>query len=161
LCEALSIPANIAEELGEILVGLTRVQIVARRNSDDNCKGCHSTIDPIGVGFAQFDAVGRFDPALDIAQYGLTPALPGAAEPEFASIGELSAKLRAWPKVSQCIADKAFLYVGGRAAQPADACNVQAGSRAFSDGQLSFPALVQALVAAPEFRLRRAPTPTL
>jgi hypothetical protein len=158
LCQNLEIPASVAEELGELLVGLTRVEIVARRNADAACKGCHASIDPIGVGLAGFDATGRFDATVDIGQFGIAPALPGAPDPEFDGVAELAAKLRALPNVPECVADKVFLYMNGRAALEQDRCSVASGTRAFLAGDASFPALVQALVATPEFRLRRAPT---
>lgn len=157
LCEHLEIPPAVAEELGELLAGLTRVQIVARRNSDSACKGCHATIDPIGIGLAGFDATGRFDASVDIAQYGIAPALPGAPDPGFRTVAELSAKLRALPRVPKCVTDKVFMYVHGRDKSAGDTCAVESATSAFLASDLSFPALVQALVTSPEFRLRRTP----
>lgn len=158
LCEHLEIPPAVAEELGELLAGLTRVQIVARRNSDGACKGCHATIDPIGIGLSSFDSTGRFDASVNIDQYGIAPALPGAPDPGFRTVAELSAKLRALPRVPECVTDKVFMYVNGRDKDAGDTCAVENSSRAFLASDLSFPALVQALVTSPEFRLRRAPT---
>jgi hypothetical protein len=157
LCQQLTVPASLADEIGERLVGLTRQEIVQSRNTDAACKGCHSMIDPIGVGFAKFDSTGRYDETADIAQWGVTPGLPDAAAPAFASIGELSAKLRALPAVSACLANKAFLYVNGREAASEDACMLDAAGKTFSAGGQAFTSLLKGLVEAPEFRLRRAP----
>lgn len=156
LCQKLEVPAAVAEQLGDLLVGLTRVEIVKKRNMEAACRGCHAMIDPIGVGFAQFDRAGRFDGTLSISEYGLTPGLPDAPEPAFANIAELSAKLRALPQLQSCLTTKAFLYVSGREAAAADSCAVAKASEAFASNGNGFPALLKGLVEAPAFRLRRA-----
>jgi hypothetical protein len=156
LCQQLAVPASLADEIGERLVGLTRQEIVQSRNTDATCKGCHAMIDPIGVGFAKFDSTGRYDETADIAQWGVTPGLPEAADPAFANIGELSAKLRALPAVSACLAHKAFLYVNGHEAANEDACALVSAGNTFSAGGQSFASLLKGLVEAPEFRLRKA-----
>ena len=157
LCEHLGLPAD-ADTIGDRLVGLTRVEIVQMRNSEQDCVGCHAAIDPIGVGFAAFDATGRFDAMEDITQFGVTPALPDATVPEFASIAELSQKLHDMPQVPACVASRAFLYVHGRAPNGPDGCAVERASRGFVNGNYAFPALLKGLIEAPAFRLRRPPT---
>jgi hypothetical protein len=157
LCQHLTIPASVADEIGERLVGLTRVQIVQSRNTDVTCKGCHAMIDPVGVGFAAFDSTGRFDEMADVAQWGIAPGLPDAPVPAFATVGELSAKLRSLPAVSACIATKAFLYVNGHEPAAEDACTLDSVAKSFAAGGQSFTSLLKGLVEAPEFRLRRAP----
>ncbi len=156
LCRKMQVPAAVAEQLGELLVGLTRVQIVRERNTRSECKGCHSIIDPIGVGLAKFDRAGRYDASLDITEFGITPALPDAPSPVFNSVAELAAKLHAMPEVSACLTSRAFLYVNGREPAQADQCAVKAAERSFSDQSNSFPSLLRGLVEAPAFRLRRS-----
>ena len=75
-----SMSAALQEEIGEVLVGLSPIEIVEKRNSEAACRGCHSIIDPIGVGFSQYDSLGRFDAAHDIFAEALAPLpLPLAA----------------------------------------------------------------------------------
>jgi hypothetical protein len=156
LCRHMQVPASVAEQLGEILVGLTRVQIVKERNSRAECKGCHAIIDPIGVGLAKFDRAGRYDESLDISEFGIAPALPDAPSPAFSSVAELAAKLRAMPEVSACLTSRAFLYVNGREPLASDRCTTQAAEQSFSADSSSFPSLLRGLLAAPSFRLRRS-----
>jgi hypothetical protein len=156
LCEHLGLPAD-ADTIGERLVGLTRVEIVQMRNTEDECAGCHAAIDPIGVGLAAFDATGRFDATVDITEFGVTPALPDAAMPPFASVAELSEKLYAMPQVSACLAQRAFLYVHGRVPNGPDGCAIERASTGFVDANHTFPALLRGLIEAPAFRLRRPP----
>ena len=161
LCQSLSIPPDIAEALGEMLVGLNRVQIVQKRNTETACKTCHAAIDPIGIGFVQFDQSGRFDAKIDGAAYGIASALPDAApDAAFANLAELASKLRAMPEVAGCVAEKVFTYANGREPQYADRCAVSAAATAFAEDGNSFPALLAGLIDAPAFRLRRAPMVT-
>jgi hypothetical protein len=156
LCQHMQVPADVAEQLGEILVGLTRVQIVKERNSRSACKGCHSIIDPIGVGLAKFDRAGRYDESIDISEFGIAPALPDAPSPPFSSVAELAAKLRAMPEVSACLTSRAFLYVNGREPAASDRCTTQAAEQNFAAESSSFPSLLRGLITAPSFRLRRS-----
>jgi hypothetical protein len=157
LCEHLGLPAD-ADQIGDRLVGLTRVEIVQMRNTEVTCAGCHASIDPIGVGLAAFDGTGRFDETVDISEFGVIPALPDAVPAEFTTIAELSAKLRALPQVPACLASRTFLYVHGRAPNGPDGCAVQRASEGFVNANYGFPALIRSLVEAPAFRLRRPPT---
>jgi hypothetical protein len=161
LCEELTLPPDLADEIGELLVGLTRTEIVNLRNSEVQCRGCHAAIDPIGMGFAQFDASGRFDSSLDVSGFLVEKGLPDAADPAFDTIGELAAKLKALPGVPTCIAERAFLYVNGREPGAADACTVSNVTQSFAAGNHGFPALLAGLVGSPAFRLRRAPIPSI
>lgn len=156
LCQHMQVPASVAEQLGELLVGLTRVQIVKERNSRAECKGCHAVIDPIGVGLAQFDRAGRYDESIDIGEYGIAPALPDAPNPAFNTVAELAAKLRAMPQVSACLTSRVFLYVNGREPAASDRCTTQAAEQNFSAQSSSFPSLLRGLLTAPSFRLRRS-----
>jgi uncharacterized protein DUF1592/uncharacterized protein DUF1588/uncharacterized protein DUF1595/uncharacterized protein DUF1587/uncharacterized protein DUF1585 len=156
LCSKMQVPPSVAEQLGELLVGLTRVQIVKERNTRDECKGCHAIIDPIGVGLAGFDRAGRFDASLDITEFGIAPGLPDAPSPAFASVAELAAKLRAMPQVSACLTSRAFLYINGREPETADQCTVKTAEQGFTAQSNSFPGLVRGLVQDRSFRLRRS-----
>jgi hypothetical protein len=112
-------------------------------------------IDPIGVGLAKLDPTGRFDPGIDIAQYGVLPALPDAKNPAFASIADLASKLQQMPDVSACLASKVFVYTQGREPERLDTCAVEGASQSFANNGQDFPALLKGLVTAPTFRLRR------
>jgi hypothetical protein len=161
MCEERTPPPDLADQIGDLLVGLTRTEIVNKRNSMVQCQGCHAAIDPIGMGFARFDATGRFDSAIDVSGIMVTPALPDAdADQAFSNPGELAAKLAALPGVPACVANRAFLYVNGREPGAADTCTLASATSAFASGNQSFPALLAGIVEAPAFRLRRAPLAT-
>jgi hypothetical protein len=160
LCESLHPPPDLADTIGDLLVGLDRVEIVNARNSMGECAGCHALLDPIGVGFAQFDRTGIHDPSIDLSVYDVMVGLPDAPEPSFATIGELSAKLKALPAVPECLTERAFLYVNGRDPATNDSCSVQGVAQGFSAANHGFTTLIANLIDTPAFRLRRAPEPT-
>jgi hypothetical protein len=161
LCEELTPDAAVTDEIETVTEGLDRIEIINTRNELPQCAGCHASIDPIGIGFAKFDAAGRYDDSIDLTGINVTAALPDAPAPStFTSIGELATKLKVLPVVPSCVADRAFLYVNGRMPAAADACTVASASEAFVSGGMTFPALIAGIVESPAFRLRRPPAPT-
>jgi hypothetical protein len=157
LCREMHIPPAVADELGELLVGLNRVQIVQKRTSEPSCRGCHNIIDPIGVGLLKFDRAGRWDESVDTSAYGLTPSLADVDDPNFDRVSELSQKLRDAPEVASCIAEKLFVYMNGRSPAEQDACALERASSRFASSGHHFRELAIALVTNPAFRVRRAP----
>jgi hypothetical protein len=157
LCKHLEVPPDLSDLIGDLLVGLTRVEIVKTRNTNASCRGCHSVIDPVGIGFAQFDPLGRFDKAVDLGVFGVAPGLPDAPSPPFASVAELASKLRELPEVSACLSNRVFVYANGREPVREDACGIEGATQSFAQNSNSFSALLKGLVAAPTFRVRRAP----
>jgi hypothetical protein len=158
LCQHMEIPPDLSDLIGEILVGLTRVEIVKKRNELATCKGCHAVIDPVGIGFSQFDGLGRFDKTFDWSVFGVAPGLPDAPSPAFSSIAELATKLQALPQVSACLSNRIFVYTQGREPERNDACGVEGASQAFAGSGNNFASMLRGLVTAPTFRVRRAPT---
>jgi hypothetical protein len=157
LCRSLSIDPAVAEMLGDLLVGLSRVEIVQKRNTEAACKGCHAMIDPVGIGFVKFDQTGRFDASIDGSVYGVASRLPDAtANPAFATVAELASKLQAMPEVSACLASKLFTYTEGREPVRADTCALEGASKGFAAGGNDFSEMLKGLVTEPTFRLRRA-----
>jgi len=161
LCQEIEIPAALADTIGELLVGLDRVGIVAARNTRTECVNCHAVIDPIGIGFGAFNRTGIFDETEDPSVFGIPAALPLAPAPNtFNSVAGLSTLLASMPGVPVCLTERAYLYVNGRQPTHVDECATQNVSADFDASGQTFPGLLTALVTDPAFRLRRAPEPT-
>jgi hypothetical protein len=157
LCQELVLPSELQEQIKDNVAGLSYLEVVALRNRDQPCAGCHAQIDPIGVGFAQFDAIGHYDASVDASAYGLTTTFLGLAEPAFTTLAELAGKLAAEPKVGHCLAEKVFIYTHGRKPSAADACALAMARQRFAESGGRFGAILAAFVESPAFRLRRAP----
>jgi hypothetical protein len=155
LCEHLEPPPGVLASIQSELAGLSYLEVIQKRNTQQPCASCHAQLDPIGVGFAQFDEAGAFDATVKITDYGITPRFEGAAEPDYATLAELAGKLSQMTDVPTCVAQKVFVYTQGRFPDEADACSVvQAGQRMADEGQ-QFGSIVTSLVESPAFRLRR------
>ena len=137
--------------LGELLVGLTRVEIVKKRNTEAACKGCHALIDPVGIGFVQFDHTGRYDANIDGS--GVRRRVGAARRGR--QRGVLDARRAGEPscrrcrEVSACVADEGVHLRERREPVRADTLRRRGGveRRSPSSGN-SFPAMLRGLVDA-------------
>ncbi|WP_234023545.1 DUF1592 domain-containing protein [Sorangium cellulosum] len=157
LCEHLEIPPGLLEQLEGELSGLSYIDVIKKRNTQAGCAGCHARIDPIGVGFAQYDKEGRYDESVRIDEFGLEPRFEGAENESFDSLADLAAELRRSPQLASCIAEKLFIYTQGREPEDEDQCAIDAAAKGFSLDGNRFRSLLTNLVQSPAFRLRRAP----
>ncbi len=55
-------PANIPQLPEQLPEGLSARELIEQHSSRNECKGCHSRIDPYGFALEQFDAIGRPHP---------------------------------------------------------------------------------------------------
>ncbi len=163
LCEKLEVPADLLDEIQTEVAGLSYLEVIQKRNTLGTCSGCHALIDPIGVGFVQYDSLGTYDASVMPADFGLTPRFNALAEGQesfdFQSLAELSAALEKMPALGSCIAEKAFVYTQGRFPEDVDRCALDAVAQRFAADGFSFGSLLAGLIESPTFRLRRAPTP--
>jgi len=91
-------------------VMLSRRQQLEQHRSSASCAACHSLMDPIGLAFENFDAIGQYrdtDRGLPIDASG---NLDGAA---FAGPRELGQRLQDSPAVHQCMMRNLYRYVLG------------------------------------------------
>ncbi|MCU0700693.1 MAG: DUF1592 domain-containing protein [Myxococcaceae bacterium] len=133
-------------------------QRVEAHRANPTCAGCHALMDPIGFGMERFDGVGRAR-TMDTGGFPLdvSGTLPDGRS--FAGPAELSAILKADPRVPHCLVEKLFTYGVGRFPGRDESCQVDAITTRFKDGGHRFSALVQAIVSSPSFTHRRGETP--
>jgi len=125
-------------------------EVLELHRSQPSCAGCHSLMDPIGVGMEDFDQFGRYrtayadgSPVDASSEWNGTPIV-GAAE--------LGARLAEDPKVAECVARQLFRYATARREiETGESVVIQQLSQAFTQGY-EFKQLVSALVASDSFR---------
>ncbi len=112
LCKQLEVPADIADEIVPIPPDATSGKMVAvqDRASKAKCSGCHNTIDPIGISFEVFDAIGAYrqsypdgvptDPSGELAA-GIVPTAVS-----YSSSTELLTALASQPQAQTCYASR-------------------------------------------------------
>jgi hypothetical protein len=161
LCQKVPAPPNNVqldlEGLGE---GLTQRQRLEKHRTEASCSGCHSLMDPLGVAFEGFDAVGRPRTVDEQGQpVELRTELTSTRDVDgpVAGLGELAQKLASSQEVRDCYVTQSFRFFYGRDAQPADQCSMAKLLVAFRDSQQSLSELIVSLTQTDAFLYRPAP----
>jgi len=122
-------PDDVDISVPELTEGTTaRDRAAVHTSAGGNCAGCHILMDPIGLAFENFDAVGQFreyegGSAIDVSGeifLAQDPALEGA----FEGVRELAGKLAESELVRNCVANNMFRFASGRYEAPGDDCSV-------------------------------------
>lgn len=140
------------EEGGETL-GSLREQMEEHR-ANEACAVCHRTMDALGFGLENFDAIGGWrdsDGRFDIDASG---ELPGGRQ--FDGAAELMEILVAEKKqqFSKSLASKLLTYALGRGLSSFDRCTVNDAVDALAENDYRFGSLVTAIVTSDPFTLR-------
>lgn len=151
---------------------VTNRERLAMHLSDASCASCHRLVDPIGFGFEQFDAIGRYRekqialvfPAVEttkknVRQEGMKVELPvdteasilGIANSRFSSPAEAGRILAATPACHRCIVKQFFRYALGRAETEADRPYLEEAYERFAKSGFRFRELILAIVTSRPF----------
>ncbi len=127
---------------------------------DPVCASCHKNLDPLGKGFARFDAIGAYHETdatgAPISQAGV---LAGFDSPNFDGPIELASRLRQAPEVPACMVKQLFRYTFGRSEVEVDQCTLDALDKSFDGSKHSFEKLLVAVVGSDAFRYRSRTDP--
>ncbi len=136
------------------------------------CVSCHRLIDPIGFGFEQYDAIGRFRekhvltifPTRDEKMKGLkkketkyelpldiSAEVAGIADSSFSSPRELGEILGGNAVCQKCVVKQLFRYAMGRAETTADRETIERSFERFRDSQFRFRELIISIVTSKPF----------
>jgi Protein of unknown function (DUF1592)/Protein of unknown function (DUF1588)/Protein of unknown function (DUF1587)/Protein of unknown function (DUF1595)/Protein of unknown function (DUF1585) len=137
----------------------TQRERLALHRTNETCNGCHKFIDPIGLSFENFDAVGRWrDAEASGAPVDATGSLLlSDVDGPVANAIELSQKLAQSPQVAQCIAVNWFRYANGRGESAADTCSVLQVKDALAAANGDLRTLVLSQTQTDAFLYRNAP----
>jgi hypothetical protein len=161
LCQKVPAPPNDVqldlEGLGE---GLTQRERLEKHRTVASCAGCHNLMDPVGVAFEGFDAVGRartLDEAGKPIDLATELTATRDANGPVAGPTELGDRLAGSQEVRDCYVTQSFRFFYGRDATAADQCSVAKLLVAFRDKQQSLSELIVALTQTDNFLYRQAP----
>lgn len=129
-------PPDVDISLPELTEGATaRERLAAHQAAGASCSGCHALMDPIGLAFESFDAIGRHRETENGQQLDTSGEIMGAAEPAlsgpFANVRELGEKLAASQQVRACLATQWFRFAAGRGEVEGDSCSLEQMRHAF------------------------------
>lgn len=138
--------------------------------NSEACSSCHRLIDPIGLGFEQYDAIGAYREQVTLSfrpdddddgdrrrrievnlPIDTTAHVQGIEDSEFSTPKELGAILAANPGCQKCIVKKVFRYAFGREETVADQAAIEGILRAFQESGFKFRELIVALVTSKSF----------
>lgn len=152
-CKTLAVPDDVSDEVVEVAPDATSGKMagVENRASKARCAGCHSTIDPIGVSFEVFDAIGGFRTSypdgVDIAPAGeIAAGLIVDEQVPYETSADLMERLATRPDVQACYASKWLEWSTGRTPTSAQRHEVE---RLAEQGQVSIRALLLEVATSP------------
>ncbi|HEY2147916.1 MAG TPA: DUF1592 domain-containing protein, partial [Pirellulales bacterium] len=135
------------------LTGTLR-QRMEQHRADPICASCHKTMDPLGFGLENFDAVGRWrtkDGSEPIDASGL---LPGGRK--FDGVEGLRGILKARKdEFARCLAEKMLTYALGRGLEDFDDAAVDQIAHAAAKNDYRFSAFAIEIARSAPFQLRR------
>jgi hypothetical protein len=149
-------PPDVPElESGGEAFGSLREQMEAHR-ANEACAVCHRTMDALGFGLENFDAVGAWRDRDGRFAIDASGALPGGRS--FAGAVDLMEILAAEKREAfcRCLAQKLLTYALGRGLTSYDRCTVSDAVEALSEHEYRFGSLVTAIVTSDPFLLREA-----
>jgi Protein of unknown function (DUF1592)/Protein of unknown function (DUF1588)/Protein of unknown function (DUF1587)/Protein of unknown function (DUF1595)/Protein of unknown function (DUF1585) len=159
LCQTVPPPpvnANIKPPV--VTPGSTTRQRFTQHRSDPACAGCHTLMDPIGLGFEHYDALGQWrdtdqnlpiDASGDVTASDVTGPFNGAIE--------LTQKLAQSQEVKDCLVQTWFRFAHGRSVTPADAGNLAVLNAAFAGNGYKLSELMVAVTQTHAFRYSLVP----
>ncbi len=152
LCKKLEVPADIADEIVPIPPDATSGKMVGvqDRASKTKCSVCHNTIDPIGISFEVFDAIGAYrgsypdgvaiDPSGEL-EAGIVPTAVS-----YGSSTELLTALAAQPQAQACYASRWVEWSTGH--RPTESALLEV-ERVAEQAPVSIRALLLEIAASP------------
>jgi hypothetical protein len=145
---------DLPEATSDATVRSMRERMVQHR-ANPVCASCHSRIDPLGLPFELFDAVGRYRTSESNTPIDASGALPDGTT--FNGPVELRQRLLANPeRFISTVTEKLLTYALGRGLDSYDGPSVRGILREAARNEYRFSSLVTAIVNSPPFQMRRS-----
>jgi hypothetical protein len=157
LCQILPSPPNDIEiRPPDLDPNLTTRERFSRHDADQFCAACHKLMDPIGLGFESYDALGRWratenGKAIDVSGQIVEADIAGP----FNGAADLGRKLAGSAQVRDCVVKQWFRFGYGRSETPQDACSLETLKAIFAAGKYDVRELVIGLTQTDAFLYRR------
>jgi hypothetical protein len=157
LCQQLPAPPPNVPKPPDTMPGVSTREKFQQHEVDPACSGCHSLMDPIGLGFESYDAIGRFRTTDNGAPVDTSGEIKATEDIDgkFNGVPELGKKLASSTEVEACVARQWFRFFLSRFEQDADNCSMKAILDAFKAQGDDLNSLPAALVQSDAFLYRR------
>jgi hypothetical protein len=127
----------------------------AQHEANPTCGGCHVLIDPIGLAFENFDAIGAYrtmENGLAIDASGEIIEGPADLAGPFNGALELGQRLAQSRAAADCLSNQWFRFALGRMEAVDDACSLKAIRQGFDASGRNVRDLIVAIVKSDAFR---------
>ncbi|HEY3254267.1 MAG TPA: DUF1592 domain-containing protein [Polyangiaceae bacterium] len=157
-------PADVDISLPTVDEGATaRLRFAAHESAGASCAGCHKLMDPIGLTFEHFDAIGQYREQDNGQAIDVSGQILGASDTNlsgaFNGPAELAAKLANSEQVRACVATQWFRFASGRSEASGDACSLATMETAFDAASGNVLELIVATTQTDAFWYRPLVTP--
>lgn len=158
LCQELAAPpGDVNNAPPEVSAGTTARERFAQHSSDPKCAGCHSAIDPLGLGLEHYDAIGAQRQTEGGKPVDASGALTGTSnDGAYYGAPELARRLAGTKEVAACMTRQWFRFALGRLDTQADSCAIQQIARPFMQAGGDLRELILSLVTSDAFLFRQA-----
>ncbi len=154
-------PANANTNPPAPSAATTTRQRFAQHSADPNCATCHQMMDPIGLGFENFDGIGAYRTKDGLGTVDASGEIFYTDTPldgPFVGAAELANRLADAPLVSNCMVNQWFRFSLGRMETTSDACSLQGARDAFDASGGNIRELLARIALSPAFRNVRLTT---
>ena len=154
LCQGIQPPPpGLAIAAPTITPGTTARQRFTEHEANPVCAGCHSIIDPVGLAFENYDAVGLWrDTELGQVIDASGNLTATDVEGPFVGVVPMAARLAESSIVAECFVRQWFRFAFGRAEGVADDPRIATITRTFNGSNEQVRSLLIALTQTPDFR---------
>jgi len=130
------------------------------RRTVDECAFCHETIDPVGLAFEHYDAIGRYRETWP-EEVGVDASgeLPGYLDVggDVYGVAEMANRFGASETVAECMTRQWFRFSFGRLEDYVDECTVESMVESWSDQDRRLDALIVGITETQAFTRKRIP----
>lgn len=141
------------ENDGKMLTGTLR-QVMEKHRANPSCAVCHDKIDPLGLGFENFDAIGAWRERDGNLAIDSTGSLVDGST--FNGARELRLILKSKDAdFRRCISEKLLIYALGRGLDAADKCMLDDICAQVQKNDNRFSSLILAIVNSQPFQFRK------
>jgi len=152
-------PADIVIAAPEITPNTTTRERFKQHESEALCAGCHKLIDPVGLAFENFDAIGQWREQEQGQPIDASGELTGTdVTGAFVGVVPMTAKLAQSKQVETCFVRQWFRFAFGRAESDSDDARIGTIAGKFETAQGKVQELMIGLTTTPDFRFLAAET---
>ena len=138
--------------------GRTFRQQLEKHRTDPNCAGCHQRLDPLGFGFENFDAIGRWRTTIADQPVDASGELVGGEK--FEGPAELKTLLLARKDIfARNVSAKMFAYALNRGLESYDVPTVRRAVKTLAQSDYRIDTLILEIVKSYPFQYRRGTVP--